>query len=62
MKTGKIGLRKFFYKQKILDIGNTECAYGEKEETVRHLLIKCWQFSKLRKIIWADEVRKTRFN
>ena len=46
MRTGKIGLRKFLYKGNVPDIKNTKCAYGEGEETVRHVLTKCLQISK----------------
>lgn len=62
MRTGKIGLRKFLYERNVPDIEDTECACGEGEETVRHVLTECSQFSELRKIMWADEVRKARFN
>ena len=62
MRTGKIGLRKFLYERNVPDISNTECACGEGEETVRHVLTECSQFSELRKITWADEVKKARYN
>lgn len=62
MKTGKIGPRKFFYEKNVPDISDTECAYGEGEETVRHMLSECSQFSEWRKITWADEVEKARYN
>ena len=38
MRTGKIGLRKFLYERNVPDIGDTVCACGEGEETVRHVL------------------------
>ena len=62
MKTGKIGLRKFLYERNVPDIEDTECACGEGEETLRHVLTECSQFSELRRIIWADEVKKARYN
>ena len=49
-------------QRNVPDIEDTECACGEGEETVRHVLTECSQFSELRRIIWADEVKKTRCN
>lgn len=62
MKTGKIGLRKFLYERNIRDIEDTEYASGKGEETVRHVLTEYSKFSKLRKIMWAVEVKKARYN
>ena len=62
MRTGKIGLKKFLYERNIPDIDDTECACGEGEETVRHVLTECSQFRELRRTMWADEVRKARYN
>ncbi len=62
MRTGKISLRKFLYERNVPNIEDTEYACREGGETVRHVLTECSQFSKLRKIIWADKVRKARFN
>lgn len=62
MRTGKIGLRKFLYERNVPDIKDTKCACGEGGETVRDVLIECSQFSELRKIMWADEAKKAKFN
>lgn len=62
MRTSKIGLRKFLYERNVPDIDNTECACGEGEKTVRHVLTECSQFREMRRTIWADEVRKARYN
>ena len=62
MRTGKIDLRKFLYERNVPDIEDTECACGEGEETVRHVLTECSQFSELKRIIWADKVKKAWYN
>lgn len=62
MRTGKIGLKKILYVRKVPDVDDTECKCGEGEETVRHVLTECSQFGGLRRMAWADEVRKARYN
>lgn len=62
MRTGKIGLKMFLYERNVSDIDDTECACGEGEETVRHVLAECSLFGELRRTTWADEVRRARYN
>lgn len=52
MRTGKIGLKKFLYERNVSDIDDTECACGEGEETVSHVLAECSQFGELRRTTW----------
>ena len=61
VRTGKIGLKKFLYERTVPSIEDTECACGEVEETVRHILTEC-TFEEMRRTLWADEVRKARYN
>ena len=51
-------MKKFLYKRHVPSIEDTECACGEGEETVRHILTECSQFSEMRRTLWAEEVRK----
>ena len=62
MRTGKIGLKKFLYERNVPGIEDTECACGEGEETVRHVLTECSQFAEMRRTFWADEVKNARYN
>ena len=62
MRTGKIGLKSFLYERNVPSIEDTECACGEGEESVRHILTECSQFGVMRRTLWADEVRKARYN
>ena len=41
---------------------NVRCGCRRGEETVRHILTECPQFKEMRRTIWAQEVRKARFN
>lgn len=62
MKIRKISLKNFFYEKNIPDISNIKYAYRKKEETRRHILIEYLSFNKLKKIIWANKVKKARYN
>ncbi len=61
-KTGKIALKKFFHERKIHSIEGTECAFGERKELMRHILIQFSQFGGMRRTLCRDEVRKVRYN
>ncbi len=59
-KTDKIGLKFFFNKRYISSIKDIECVYGKKKETVKHILTKYSLFSKMKRMFWKEEIRKTR--
>ena len=59
MRTGKIGLRSFLYTRKIVEDERCEC--GHTSQTVRHVLMECRKFNRLRQEIWKEERRKEPF-
>ena len=59
MRTGKIGVRSFLYSRKIVESERCEC--GHTSQTVRHVLMECRKFSRLRQEIWKEEPRKEPF-
>ena len=42
-RTGKIGLNAFLFQRRIPGIPTPLCGFGEGPETVRYLLIRCWE-------------------
>ena len=59
MRTGKIGLRSFLNSRKIVESEQCEC--GHTSQTVRHDLMECRKFSRLRQEIRKEEQRKEPF-
>ncbi len=59
MRTGKIGLRSFLYSRKIVEDERCEC--GHSLQTVRHILMECRKFNRLRQDIWKEQGRKEPF-
>ena len=55
---GKIRLRTFFYRWKIVESEQCEC--GHTSQTVRHVLMKCRKFSRLRQGVWGVGDEKSR--
>ena len=53
---------KVFYERNVPNIEDTECACGEGEETVRHILTELAQFGEMSRTLWADEVREAKYN
>lgn len=62
IKKEKIGPWKFLYECKVPNVEDVryECRRGEV--TVRHVLTECPRFKKMRRTMWAKEVRKARLN
>ena len=58
-RTGKIGLRSFLYTRKIVE--DERCKCGHTSQTVRHILMECPNFNRLRQEIWKEERRKEPF-
>ena len=48
MRTGKIGLNRFFYERNVQSVEGTDSACGEGEDTVRQILTECSQFGEMR--------------
>ncbi len=44
------------------ELKDARCGCRRGEETVRHLLTEYTRFKEIRRTIWANEVRKARFN
>lgn len=47
MRTSKIGLKKFFYKQNLPGIKDMKCACDEGKEIVRYVPTKCSRFAEM---------------
>lgn len=59
LRTGKIGLRAFLNGRQLVNNSRYEC--GHKFQTLRHVLLKCRKFTRLRRETWRDEQRKESF-
>ncbi len=59
MKTGKIELHSFLYRRKIVE--SEQCESSHILQTVRHVLMECRKFNRLRQEIWKDEKQKELF-
>lgn len=59
MRTGKIGLRKFLYKQRVPGIEDRGCDLcGRGEQTVHHILSMCRKFRVERKDTWRKDEKE----
>ena len=52
MRTGKIGLRAFLFARKLAN--NSKCECGHRFQTVRHVLLDCRKFTRLKRETWRD--------
>ena len=56
MQTGKIGLRKFLYEQRVPEVEHKGCDLcGGGEQTVHHILSMCRNFKVERKDTWRGD-------
>ncbi|EEQ89760.1 uncharacterized protein BDCG_04880 [Blastomyces dermatitidis ER-3] len=50
----KIGLRQFLHERKVPDVTDALCECGNGNQTVRHVLLACLRFNRLRIESWED--------
>ena len=62
MRTRRMNLKKILDERNVPSIEDTKCKCREGEESVRHILIEWSRFGDMRRRLWADEVRKVRYN
>ena len=56
MQTGKIGLRKFLYEQRVPEVEDRECDLcSGGEQTIQHILSMCRNFRVEKKDTWRED-------
>ena len=60
MRTGKIGLRHFLHKRKVLEYLNSRCQCRQGDQTVKHILTACRKYG-LSPGYWIKERRKSQY-
>jgi len=58
MRTGKIGLRVFLFRRKVLDTETERCQCRQAPQTVEHILFTCRKYANLRRNMWKEERKR----
>ena len=60
MKIQKINFNKFFFKRQISKYDTFDCSCEQKLQKIKHVLWNCFRWRKQRKIIWKNEMKKSK--